>query len=173
MRDAKKATTTMTTTTTTRADIFFYDFLLKEKNLLIPAAAGYFPSMQSLILWPLAGACGRGDCSSLHSAFVVCCMLRRIYKKKSSEATQGRAWSVCVSPVWVAPFVLVWVAPCLLCGSRPLSLCGSPSLCAGALCVGALCVGRSLVGPSPPVFDPRHADIRMRDGSRICACSHG
>jgi len=78
---------------------------------------------------------------------------------------------------------------CLLCGSRPLSLCGSlpvscvgrapcpcvgRSLCvSGALCVGALCVGRSLVGPFPPVFDPRHVDIRMRDGSRTCARSHG
>ena len=28
--------------TTTRADIFSFDFLLKGKNLLIPAAAGFF-----------------------------------------------------------------------------------------------------------------------------------
>jgi len=31
-----------TTTTTMRADIFSFDFLLKGKNLLIPAAAGFF-----------------------------------------------------------------------------------------------------------------------------------
>ena len=52
--------------------------------------------------------------------------------------------------------------------------CVGRSLCvSGALCVGALCVGRSLVGPSPPVSDPSHVDIRLWDGSRSGARSHG
>jgi len=32
----------------------------REKNLLIPAAAGFSPSMQHLVFWPHAGAWGAG-----------------------------------------------------------------------------------------------------------------
>jgi len=49
----------------------FFDSLLKEKNLLIPAAAGSSPSMQLLVFWPLL-ALGRWHYfSALRSALVV------------------------------------------------------------------------------------------------------
>ena len=61
---------------------------------------------------------------------------------------------------------------CVSCVGR--DPCVGRSFCvSGALCVGALCVGRSLVGLSPPVSDPFHVDIRLRDGSRSGARSHG
>jgi len=63
---------------------------------------------------------------------------------------------------------LLAVGACLCVSCVGRSLCVS-----GALCVGALCVGQSLVGPSPPVSGSRHLGIRMRDGSRTCARSHG
>jgi len=47
--------------------------LLKEKNLLIPAAAGSSPSMQLLVFWPPAGAFGPGR--FLSSAKLVGCEL--------------------------------------------------------------------------------------------------
>jgi len=44
----------------TRADIFFSTCCSREKNLLIPEAAGSSPSMQDLVFWPHAGAWGAG-----------------------------------------------------------------------------------------------------------------
>ena len=63
------ATTTTTTTTgggqrrlrLRRGPIsFFSTRCSREKNLLIPAAAGFSPSMQHLVFWPHAGAWGAG-----------------------------------------------------------------------------------------------------------------
>jgi len=62
-----------TTTTTTRADIFFSTRCSREKNLLIPAAAGSFSlDATSGVFWPHAGAWGAGVVhSAMRSAFVV------------------------------------------------------------------------------------------------------
>jgi len=60
------------TTTTKRTDVFFFDFLPKEKNLLIPAAAGSSPSMQPLVFWPRADAFGAGAILELCAQLVWC-----------------------------------------------------------------------------------------------------
>jgi len=51
---------------------FFFDFLLNEKNLLIPAAAGSSPSMQPLVLWLRADAFGAGAILELGAQLVWC-----------------------------------------------------------------------------------------------------
>jgi len=40
--------------------LFFSTRCSREKNLLIPAAAVFSPSMQHLVFWPHAGACAWG-----------------------------------------------------------------------------------------------------------------
>ena len=54
--------------------LFFFDFLLKEKNLLIPAAAGSSPSMQPPVFWPRAGAVGAGAILELCAQLVWCAL---------------------------------------------------------------------------------------------------
>jgi len=70
-----QATTTMTTTTTTtRADIFSFDFLLKGKNLLIPAAAGFFSLDATSGLLATASAPAPAMCLALRSALLCTCV---------------------------------------------------------------------------------------------------
>ena len=66
-----------TTTTTTRADIFYWTRCSREKNLLIPAAAGSFSLDATLGLLATRRRLGsRGDSSAMRSACVVSsCML--------------------------------------------------------------------------------------------------
>jgi len=52
--------------------IYFFDFLLKEKILLIPAAAGSSPSMQPLVFWPRVGAFGAGVILELRAQLLRC-----------------------------------------------------------------------------------------------------
>ena len=67
-------------------------FLLKEKNLLIPAAARSSPSMQPLVSWPRAGASGAGAVLVL-SAQPVWCELYDMndLKKRKKRDTVGRS----------------------------------------------------------------------------------
>ena len=78
---------------------------------------------------------------------------------------------VCVSPVWVAPFVLVWVAPCLLCGSRPLSFCGSLPLRAPSVWAPSVWVGPLWVPPLLCLILVTSSACGMARST--CARSHG
>jgi len=46
--------------------------MLKEKDILIPAAAGSSPSMQPLVFWPRAGAFGARAILELCAQLVWC-----------------------------------------------------------------------------------------------------
>jgi len=58
--------------------------LLKEKNLLIPAAAGSSPSMQLLVFWPHAGACGAGEVLSRYAQL----LWRELYDMRDTKKTK-------------------------------------------------------------------------------------
>ena len=58
----------------TRADIFSFDFLLKEKNLLIPAAAGFFSLDATSGLLATASASAPAMFLALRSALLCVCV---------------------------------------------------------------------------------------------------
>jgi len=70
----RATTTTTTTTTTTRADIFYFDCLLKGKNLLIPAAAGFFSLDATSGLLATASASALAMFLALRSALLCTCV---------------------------------------------------------------------------------------------------
>ena len=80
-----------------RGPVSFFDFLLKGKNLSIPAAAGSSPSMPLLVFWPRAGAFGAGAILELCAQLVVWVVWYEGLKKKS-RTLQGEEPRV--NPRW-------------------------------------------------------------------------